>query len=257
MRAEADGSLKTAEPGLQPPVRREGQKQTNPGPKGRQKTMRIVLIEDDMVLGAAVRDQIAAEGHSVDWVQRLDAASDAMAGASFDLVLLDLMLPDGRGMPFLRRLRARGDVTPVIILTALDQISDRIEGLNAGADDYLVKPFDLAELSARIGSVARRYAGNPNPIVTHGPLEIDLAARSIHRHGRPVTLTAREWALFEAFLSRPGQLLSKATLEDKLYAFGAEIESNTIEVHVSRLRKKLGAEVIETERGLGYRLGRA
>jgi len=148
-------------------------------------------------------------------------------------------------------------VTPVIILTALDQISDRIEGLNAGADDYLVKPFDLAELSARIGSVARRYAGNPNPIVTHGPLEIDLAARSIHRDGRPVALTAREWALFEAFLSRPGQLLSKAQLEDKLYAFGAEIESNTIEVHLSRLRKKLGAEVIETERGLGYRLGRA
>jgi two-component system OmpR family response regulator len=255
MRAEADGSLKTAGPGLQPAVRRKGQKQTNAGPVERQKTMRILLIEDDMALGAAVRDQISADGHSVDWIQRLDAAADAMAGTSFDLVLLDLMLPDGRGIPFLRRLRARGDVTPVIILTALDQISDRIEGLNAGADDYLVKPFDLAELSARIGSVARRYSGNPNPIVTHGPLEIDLAARSIHRDGRPVTLTAREWALFEAFLSRPGQLLSKAQLEDKLYAFGTEIESNTIEVHVSRLRKKLGADVIETERGLGYRLG--
>ena len=257
MRAEADGSLKTAAPRLQPAVRREGQKDTNTRPKGRQKTMRILLIEDDMVLGAAVRDQIAADGHSVDWVQRLDAAGDAMAGTSFDLVLLDLMLPDGRGIPFLRRLRAKGAVTPVIILTALDQISDRIEGLNAGADDYLVKPFDLAELSARIGSVARRYAGNPNPIVSHGPLEIDLAARSIHRDGHAVALTAREWALFEAFLSRPGQLLSKAQLEDKLYAFGAEIESNTIEVHISRLRKKLGAEVIETERGLGYRLGRA
>jgi two-component system, OmpR family, response regulator len=218
--------------------------------------MRILLIEDDLVLGAAVRDQLAADGHSSDWVQRLDAASDAMAGAGFDLVLLDLMLPDGRGIPFLRRLRTRGDVTPVIILTALDQISDRIDGLNAGADDYLVKPFDLAELSARIGSVARRYAGNPNPIITHGPLHIDLAARSIHRDGRIVTLTAREWALFDAFLSRPGQLLSKAQLEDKLYAFGAEVESNTIEVHVSRLRKKLGADVIETERGLGYRLGR-
>ena len=217
--------------------------------------MRILLIEDDTVLGAAVRDQVA-DGHSVDWVQRLDAAGDAIAGAAFDLVLLDLMLPDGRGIPFLRKLRAKGDVTPVIILTALDQISDRIEGLNAGADDYLVKPFDLAELSARIGSVARRYAGNPNPIVTHGPLAIDLAARSIHRDGRPVTLTAREWALFEAFLSRPGQLLSKAQLEDKLYAFGSDVESNTIEVHVSRLRKKLGAGVIETERGLGYRLGR-
>ena len=218
--------------------------------------MRILLIEDDTVLGAAVRDQIAADGQSVDWVRRLDAASDALGGTGYDLVLLDLMLPDGMGLAFLRRLRARGDVTPVIILTALDQVSDRIDGLNAGADDYLVKPFDLAELSARIGSVARRYAGNPNPIVSHGALEIDLAARSIRREGRPVTLTAREWALFEAFLSRPGQLLSKAQLEDKLYAFGAEVESNTIEVHVSRLRKKLGPGVIETERGLGYRLGR-
>jgi two-component system OmpR family response regulator len=219
--------------------------------------MRILLIEDDTVLGAAVRDQIAADGHSVDWVQRLDAAGDAIAAAGFDLLLLDLMLPDGRGIPFLRRLRARGEVTPVIILTALDQVSDRIEGLNAGADDYLVKPFDLAELSARIGSVARRYTGNPNPIVTHGPLQIDLAARSIRRDGRPVTLTAREWVLFEAFLGRPGQLLSKAQLEEKLYSFDSEVESNTIEVHVSRLRKKLGAAIIETERGLGYRLGRA
>lgn len=218
--------------------------------------MRILLIEDDAVLGAAVRDQIAGDGHSVDWVQRLDAAGDAMAGAAYDLVLLDLMLPDGRGIGFLRRLRTRGDVTPVIILTALDQVSDRIEGLNAGADDYLVKPFDLSELSARLGSVARRYSGNPNPIISHGALQIDLAARSIHRDGKPVPLTAREWALFQAFLSRPGQLLSKAQLEDKLYAFDAEVESNTIEVHVSRLRKKLGAAVIETERGMGYRLGR-
>jgi two-component system, OmpR family, response regulator len=218
--------------------------------------MRILLIEDDTILGAAVRDQIAADGHSVDWVRRLDAAGDALAGASYDLVLLDLMLPDGLGMVFLRRLRARGDVTPVVILTALDQVSDRIAGLNAGADDYLIKPFDLSELSARIGSVARRYSGNPNPTVVLGPLEIDLAARSIHRDGRPVSLTAREWALFEAFLTRPGQLLSKAQLEEKLYAFDAEVESNTIEVHVSRLRKKLGAGIIETERGLGYRLGR-
>ncbi len=218
--------------------------------------MRILLIEDDTVLGAAVRDQIAGDGQSVDWVTRIDAAGDAMAGAAYDLVLLDLMLPDGRGIGFLKRLRARGDVTPVIILTALDQVTDRIEGLNAGADDYLVKPFDLAELAARIGSVARRYAGNPNPIVTHGPLDIDLAARSVRRDGKPVHLTAREWALFEAFLARPGQLLSKPQLEEKLYAFDAEIGSNTIEVHVSRLRKKLGAGAIETERGLGYRLGR-
>ncbi|MCC0081494.1 MAG: response regulator transcription factor [Rhodobacter sp.] len=219
--------------------------------------MRILLIEDDTVLGTAVRDQIAGDGHSADWVTRLDAARDAMAGAAYDLVLLDLMLPDGRGIGFLKTLRGRGDVTPVIILTALDQVSDRIEGLNAGADDYLVKPFDLAELSARIGSVARRYSGNPNPIITHGALEIDLSARSIRRDGRPVTLTAREWALFEALLTRPDQLMSKAQLEEKLYAFDAEIESNTIEVHVSRLRKKLGSGAIVTERGMGYRLGRA
>jgi two-component system OmpR family response regulator len=217
--------------------------------------MRILLIEDDTVLGAAVRDQIAGDGQSVDWVTRLDEAGDAVRGASYDLILLDLMLPDGRGIGFLRTLRVRGDVTPVIILTALDQVSDRIEGLNAGADDYLVKPFDLAELSARIGSVARRYSGNPNPIITHGPLDIDLASRSIRREGKPVQLTAREWALFEALLSRPGQILSKARLEEKLYAFDAEVESNTIEVHVSRLRKKLGFGVIGTERGLGYRLG--
>ena len=218
--------------------------------------MRILLVEDDTVLGAAVRDQIAGDGQSVDWVTRLDAAGDAMSGTAYDLVLLDLMLPDGRGVGFLKGLRARGDVTPVIILTALDQVSDRIEGLNAGADDYLVKPFDLAELSARIGSVARRYTGNPNPIIIHGALEIDLASRSIRRDGKAVQLTAREWALFEAFLSRPGQLLSKAQLEEKLYAFDTEVESNTIEVHISRLRKKLGPEVIQTERGMGYRLGR-
>ena len=217
--------------------------------------MRILLIEDDTVLGEAVRDQIAAGGQSVDWVTRLDAAGDAMAVAAYDLLLLDLMLPDGRGIGFLKTIRNRGDVTPVIILTALDQISDRIEGLNAGADDYLVKPFDLSELSARIGSVARRYSGNPNPIINHGALDIDLASRSIHRNGKPVQLTAREWALFDTLLARPGQLLSKTQLEDKLYAHGAEIESNTIEVHVSRLRKKLGADVIQTERGMGYRLG--
>ncbi len=217
--------------------------------------MRVLLIEDDTVLGAAVRDQIAADGHSVDWAMRLDSAGESLDVAPYDLILLDLMLPDGRGLVFLRGLRKRGNATPVIILTALDQISDRIDGLNAGADDYMVKPFDLAELSARVGAVARRYAGNPNPLINLGDLEIDLAARSIRRDGKPVALTAREWVLFEAFVQRPGQLLSKAQLEDRLYSFESEIESNTIEVHVSRLRKKLGHERIETVRGLGYRLG--
>ncbi|MXN52745.1 response regulator [Shinella sp. AETb1-6] len=218
--------------------------------------MRVLLIEDDLVLGAATRDQLADDGHSVDWVNRLDYADDALAAADFDLILLDLMLPDGLGISFLRMLRGRGEETPVIILTALDQVSDRIAGLNAGADDYLVKPFDLEELSARIGSVVRRYAGNPNPIVTLGPLQIDLAARSMAHNGKPVILTAREWVLFEAFVQRPGLLFSKARLEERLYSFDSDIESNAIEVHISRLRKKLGAHVIQTERGLGYRLGR-
>lgn len=216
--------------------------------------MRILLIEDDVVLGSAVRDQIEGDGHCVDWVQRLDSAESAVKSVAYDLALLDLMLPDGRGIHFLRRLRERGDTLPVIILTALDQVTDRIEGLNTGADDYLVKPFDLTELSARIGSVARRYSGSPNPIIIHGALRINLAARSIHRDGNPVVLTAREWVLFEAFLTRPGQLLSRTQLEDKLYTFDTGVESNTIEVHVSRLRRKLGSTVIRTERGLGYRL---
>ena len=219
--------------------------------------MRVLLIEDDRVLGAAVRDQIAADGHSVDWMQRLDMARDALTGTGFDLILLDLMLPDGKGLTFLKALRGRGDVSPVIILTALDQVSDRIAGLNAGADDYLVKPFDLAELSARIGSVARRYSGNPNPLISLGALEVDLSARQIRKHGQTIAMTAREWVLLEAFLQRPGQPLSKRQLEERLYSFDDEIESNTVEVHVSRIRKKLGAGVIETERGLGYRLGTA
>lgn len=218
--------------------------------------MRILLIEDDETLGGAVRDQIAADGHAVDWMRGLTDAEDGVRAAAYDLILLDLMLPDGRGIDFLRRRRAAGDATPVIVVTARDRISDRIEGLNAGADDYLVKPFDLSELSARIAAVARRYAGNPNPLATVGELEIDLAARAVYRSGRAVDLTAKEWAIFEALVQRPGAILSKAQLEERLYAFDADVESNTIEVHVSRLRKKLGHGVIETARGLGYRLGR-
>lgn len=217
--------------------------------------MRVLLVEDDATLGAAVRDHVAAEGHAVDWAGRLDAAEDHLAAAAYDLILLDLMLPDGRGLPFLARLRGRGDATPVIVLTALDSVAERIAGLDAGADDYLVKPFDLAELSARLKAVARRYAGNPNPLVEVGALAVDLAGRTVTRAGRPVELTAREWALFEALVQRPGQIVSKARLEETLYPFGAEVESNAIEAHVSRLRRKLGADAVETVRGLGYRLG--
>ena len=216
--------------------------------------MRVLLVEDTVGLGEAVRDQIADDGHAVDWMQTLAFAEASVRTTAYDLVLLDLMLPDGHGFDFLRTLRATGITTPVIILTARDQVSDRIEGLNAGADDYLVKPFDLSELSARVAAVARRYRGNPSPIIQVGELMIDLGDHRISRNGLPVELTAREWALFEGFIQRPGMLLSRSQLEDRLYAFGAEIESNTIEVYVSRLRKKLGRDAIVTVRGMGYRL---
>lgn len=217
--------------------------------------MRILLIEDDDGLGSALGDHLAAGGHAADWFTTLAEASAAAATVAYDLILLDLMLPDGRGITFLRALRGSGAATPVIILTAQDHLSDRIEGLNAGADDYLVKPFDLAELDARIGSVTRRYRGNPNPGLSLAGLVIDLATRDIRdAAGQPIDLTAREWVVLEALAARPGQIVAKPVLEDRLYAFGAEVESNTVEVYVSRLRRKLGAAAIETRRGLGYRL---
>ena len=219
--------------------------------------MRILLIEDTVELGEAIREQIADDGHAVDWVTLVKQAQACLLTTPYDLILLDLMLPDGRGLDLLQQLRGAGNSTPVIILTALDQISDRIAGLNAGADDYLVKPFDLNELSARLAAVSRRYHGNPNPRLSICGLEVDLIAHTVQRDGQALDLTAREWAVFEALLQRPGNLLSKAQLEDHLYEFGAEIESNTIEVYVSRLRKRLGREVIETVRGMGYRLASA
>ncbi|SHE31533.1 DNA-binding response regulator, OmpR family, contains REC and winged-helix (wHTH) domain [Modicisalibacter ilicicola DSM 19980] len=219
--------------------------------------MRILLIEDAPSLGEAVHDQITEDGHAVDWMQTLAEGEACLATTDYDLLLLDLLLPDGNGLDLLRQRRRAGVATPIIILTARDQISDRIAGLNAGADDYLVKPFDLEELSARVAAVARRYTGNPNPLIHVGELEIDLVNHSVHRAGQDVELTAREWALLEALVQHPGALLSRSQLEDRLYAFGAEIESNTIEVHISRMRKKLGHASIETVRGMGYRLGRS
>jgi len=218
--------------------------------------MRVLLVEDDRDLGGAVRDHIAAEGYAADWVRRLDEAENATLATAYDLVLLDLNLPDGKGLDFLRRLRKRGDATPIIILTAMDQVSSRIEGLNAGADDYIVKPFDLSELSARLAAVARRYTGNPNPLLTFGDIEIDQAHRLVTNAGKPIEVTAREWAILERLVRHPGIAVSKAQIEETLYEFGAEIESNAVEVYVSRLRKKLGHDFIRTARGIGYRVER-
>lgn len=216
--------------------------------------MRVLLIEDDHVLGAAIRDYLVSAGHAADWMLRLDDARHALDGVPYELVLLDLGLPDGRGLDLLRQLRAAGNTVPVIITTAQDQVAVRIEGLNAGADDYLVKPFDLAEMSARIAAVARRYGGNPIPTLVAAGVTVDLAHRKVSVDGKPVSLTAREWAVVERLLSRRGAIVTRSEIEDSLYAFGAEIESNAVEVYISRLRKKLGREFVHTSRGLGYQV---
>ena len=216
--------------------------------------MRILLIEDDAVLGEAVRDYVAGLDHAVDWMQTLEDGRTAASTVDYDLILLDLRLPDGSGLTLLTELRRSGTVTPVIILTAHDQISDRIEGLNSGADDYLVKPFNLGELAARMIAVARRYAGSSLPMLEVGPLSIQLADRRVLREGTPVDLSGREWAVLARLAARPDAIVSKGQIEEALYAFGSEIESNTVEVYVSRLRKKLGKDCVETLRGIGYRL---
>ena len=218
--------------------------------------MRVLLIEDDAVLGEAVRDYVAGLGHAVDWMQTLADARAAAATVDYDLLLLDLRLPDGSGLSLLTELRRSGLATPIIILTAHDQISDRIEGLNSGADDYLVKPFNLGELGARMLAVARRYAGAALPVLEAGPLTIQLADRRVLRDGAAVDLSSREWAVLARLAARPEAVVSKGQIEEALYAFGSEIESNTVEVYVSRLRKKLGKDCVETLRGIGYRLGR-
>lgn len=216
--------------------------------------MRVLLIEDDHILGSAINDHIIADGHSVDWVQTIEDAQLAIDAVDYELILLDLGLPDGNGLNLLKDIRQVGAKVPVIITTAQDQVSVRIEGLNSGADDYLIKPFDLNELSARLSAVARRYADNMLPAISIDTLAIDLARKTISNDGEVVMLTAREWAVLECLLRKRGAIVAKSEIETSLYAFGAEIESNAVEVYVSRLRKKLGKDIIITIRGMGYQI---
>jgi two-component system, OmpR family, response regulator len=217
--------------------------------------MRVLLVEDEPHLGSAVQEHVRAAGHAVDWFERLEPAEHAVRTVSYDALLLDLHLPDGRGLDFLRKLRRRGDALPVVILTARDLVSDRIEGLKAGADDYIVKPFDLDEVNARLEAVSRRYFGKAASILQIGPVELEWELKVARLDGRPIELSAREWAVVEVLGRRRQSIVSKEQIEDALYAFGEEIESNTIEVYVSRVRRKLGRDFIRTVRGLGYRLG--
>lgn len=216
--------------------------------------MRVLLVEDERDLASALSEHLELQGMAVDSFDKLRMADGALRTTEYDLVLLDLQLPDGDAIPWLKQQRNAQLTTPVIILTARDQISDRIAGLDAGADDYVIKPYDLDEVSARILAVTRRQAGLATNEVQYGNLSIDLQRRHLALEGERVELTAREWSILETLIKRPGHVVSKEQIEDRLYAFGHEVESNTVEVYISRLRKKLGRDQITTVRGLGYRL---
>jgi DNA-binding response OmpR family regulator len=217
--------------------------------------MRLLLVEDDRMIGDTLRAALRLDGYAVDWVRDAVAAQSTLASERFDLVLLDLGLPKGDGLEVLRDLRARHDSTPVIVLTARDGLGDRVAGLDAGADDYLVKPFELDELNARIRAVFRRHSGRAQPVLSHGGVTLDPATRQVTRDGAPVLLSAREFAVLEALMQRPGALLSRAQLEDRLYGWGEEIESNAVSVYIHQLRRKLGADFIQNVRGVGYFVG--
>ena len=217
--------------------------------------MRILLVEDDPMIGESVVSGLAGEGHAVDWVRDGVAAEAAVATTPYALVLLDLGLPKRDGIEVLKDLRARKLDLPVLVMTARDTVRDRVAGLDAGADDYLVKPFDLDELSARVRALTRRAAGRAEPLVERGPLVLNPATHEVRWHGAPVEVSGREYALLAALAERAGAVISRAQLEEKLYGWNESIGSNAVEVHIHNLRRKLGDDAIRTVRGLGYRLG--
>ena len=212
------------------------------------------MVEDDPMIGESIEDALRGENYAVDWVRDGLTAELSMRHDVYDLLVLDLGLPKLQGLELLRRYRAKGGEAPVLIVTARDATAARVEGLDAGADDYLSKPFDLDELLARIRAVLRRRGSHTNAVVKHGGLTVDLAAHDATFNGQPLPLSTREFTLLRALLDQPGSVVSKAQLEDKIYGWGQEIGSNTIDVYVHHLRKKLGADFIKNVRGVGYKL---
>jgi DNA-binding response OmpR family regulator len=214
--------------------------------------MRLLLVEDDTMIGESVLDLLRAEHYAVDWVKDGEMADTALRSQAYDLVLLDLGLPRRDGLSVLRSLRSRKERTPVLIATARDSVQQRVEGLDAGADDYVLKPYDLDELLARIRALLRRAAGRAEPVYEHKGVSINPATREVMVGGQAVVLSAREWAVLEPLLARPGMVLSRSQLEEKLYGWKDDISSNAVEVYVHGLRKKLGSEMIQNVRGVGY-----
>ncbi len=225
--------------------------------------MRLLLVEDDTMIGETVLDVLRAEHFAVDWVRDGAMADTALRSHHYDLVLLDLGLPRRDGLDVLKALRARKDKTPVLVVTARDAVGDRVAGLNAGADDYVPKPFDLNELIARIRALIRRSAGQADSVLEIQGLRLDLIKRRVTRlvagtnASETIGLSAREWAVLEVLMAHPGAIFSRAQIEEKLYSWKDEVSSNAVEVYVHGLRKKLGNGVIQTVRGLGYLLPRA
>ncbi|UDF34293.1 UNVERIFIED_ORG: response regulator [Shinella sp. XGS7] len=214
--------------------------------------MRLLLVEDDPMIGEPLLDLLRAEGYAVDWVRDGELADTALQTQNYDLLLLDLGLPKRDGLSVLRTLRGRKQRLPVLIATARDALAQRIEGLDAGADDYVIKPFELDELLARIRAQLRRAQGVAEPVYEHMGVSLNPATHEAAVNGQPVVLTAREWAVLEPLLARPGLVLSRQQLEEKLYSWKDEISSNAVEVYIHGLRKKLGAGLIQNVRGLGY-----
>ncbi len=216
--------------------------------------MRLLLAEDDPMIGDAVRAGLHQQGFAVDWVQDGAAAEHALEAGAYDLCLLDLGLPRKEGLQILKGLRRSGSVLPVVIMTARDAITDRVEGLDAGADDYVVKPFEMTELAARIRAVMRRKSGRASSIIEHLGVTLDPATHEVRRDGRVIGLSAREFALLHALLEHPGRILSRSQLEERIYGWDEEVGSNVVEVHIHALRRKLGADFIRNVRGVGYRV---
>lgn len=214
--------------------------------------MRLLLVEDDELLGDAIKVGLKQEGYTVDWIKDGHSAANALTDNEFDLVVLDLGLPKKSGLEVLKELRAMGKNLPVMILTAKDSVQDRVLGLDSGADDYLVKPFDLDELCARLRVLQRRTVGRSAPIIEHGNISLDPAAHKVLLKGEVVNLSMREFALLQHLLENIGRVIPRTRLEEKLYGWDAEVESNSLEVFIHHLRKKLGTELIRTVRGVGY-----
>jgi two-component system OmpR family response regulator len=215
--------------------------------------VRLLLIEDDAGLGAGLREYLQADGHVVEWCRCIQEVA-ALRHEPFDALLVDWQLPDGSGLDWVRALRRHNDHTPVLVMTARDLLDDRVRGLDSGADDYMVKPFEPEELSARLRAITRRATGSGSPRLVFGEVEVDLLARAAHVSGVRARLTAREWALVEALALRSGRLVNKRDLEALMLGLDGEVASNSLEVHISSLRRKLGRRFIETVRGLGYRI---